>query len=113
MQSFNDIANERYKYEPNNDNDIVASNEAHHTSESRSDSQNEDLASYIAQKLSSTNTLPFLAVGYSRIPRTTIDRHLTTALEKGDTPVKLFMHLISNEALWKDYQLKKSKRDEK
>lgn len=81
-------------------------------SESRSDADNEGLAEHLSQKLGVSNKLPLYAVGYSGIPRSTIDRHLTTALEKGDIPIKLFMHLIKNEPLWRNYKEKKLKRTE-
>lgn len=59
------------------------------------------------EKLKTSNKLPLLAVGYSGIPRRVIDLHLETALDKGRSSVKLFMHLISREPLWKEYQRKK------
>jgi hypothetical protein len=108
MQRFNDIANERYKFKSFNDNDT--SNKYASKPEMREDGENESLAGYIAQKLGSDNQLPFLAVGYSGIPRSTVDRYIATAQEKGRSQVKLFMYLISKEPLWRKYQSNKAKR---
>jgi hypothetical protein len=109
MQRFNDIANERYNFKNINDNDAFKSYPLR--PETRDDGENEALADDLMEKLGSSNRLPLLAVGYSEIPRSTIDRHLTTALEKGRIPVKLFMHLIKKEPLWRKYQQKKSERE--
>jgi len=79
--------------------------------EVRSDGQNEDLAYRLMDKLHVSEIKPYLAVGYSGIPATVIDRHLATALEVGETPPALFMHLIKQEPLWRTYKLKKAARD--
>ena len=111
MNSFNDIVDEKYKVLPINDNDGLAKTSINR--EQRTDSENEALADYLLNKLGTTNKLPLLAVGYSGIPRDTINRHLTTAIERTKTsPIRLFMHLISQEAQWKNYQKRKAERDE-
>ena len=108
MDSFNDIVNERFNSKPLND--IEDSLVSRPRSEQRAHLENEALAEELRTKLSSVNKLPFLAVAYSGIPRDTINRHVTTALERSRTPIKLFMHLIKQEALWRDYQELKEKR---
>jgi hypothetical protein len=110
MESINDIANERNYLKTIND--IDAFNKYSVKPEVREDGENEELAERIAQKLGETNKLPFLAVCYSGISSGTIDRHLTTAMEKGRAPTKLFMHLISREPLWQKYQRKKAEKRE-
>jgi hypothetical protein len=109
MQGFNDIAKERYKSKDFND---IEAFKGTTRPEVRSDGENEALADDLTGKLHSTNRLPLLAVCYSGIPRATIDRHLATALEKGRSPIKLFMHLIGREPLWQRYQRKKAERQE-
>ncbi len=109
MKSINDIANERFINKPFNDVDGGLISRPR--TERRSDAENEALAAELLTKLRTGNKLPLLAVGYSGIPRDTINRHATTASEKSSTPVKLFMHLIKQEALWQDYQTNKAKRN--
>lgn len=116
MDELNDIANERLKSitindDDTNDNDSTKEGKFPVKPEKRSDNENEALADYLVAKFRSPNRLPFLAVGYSGIPRATIDRHVTTALEKGLKPVKLFMHLIKREPLWRNYKQRKRENE--
>ncbi len=106
MNNINDIANERYIH-IFNDNEV--SNQV--VKEVRVDAENEDLARYLTDVLKSNNWLPFLAVAYCGLPRTTIDRHVATAIEKGKVPAKLFMWLVRREKLWLEYKAKKEKYD--
>lgn len=107
--NFSDIASERYKSLNNNDNDID-NFKSKAKRENRTDDQNEALATRLMEKLGASEWKPFLAVAYSGIPQGTIDRHLATAQELGRNPAKLFMHMITREALWVEYQKRKSAR---
>lgn len=104
MNSFNDIVSNNY-IKPMTMN---GSGKAI-TPEQRTHSQNEELAAYLSEKLSATDSTRelYLAIAYSGIPRSTLERHLATALETGRVPAKLFSFLVCKEPLWLSYKNKK------
>lgn len=104
MKQLNDKDFDRYRKSTSSNNEPVR--------EKRSHEQNEDLGRYLASKLGATEIKPYFAVAYTGIPRDCIEKHLATALELGDSPPKLFMHLIKQEPLWSVYRQGKEARRE-
>jgi regulator of replication initiation timing len=103
MNNINDIVNKSY-------NPMTMNREIKYslTTETRTHLENESLAERLAEKLSAgENSRKFyLAVAYSGIPGSVLERHVATALETGRMPVRLFSFLVCKEPLWTKYKTK-------
>ncbi len=83
------------------------------TAEKRSHLENESLAARMSEKLSAGEDSRkfYLAVAYSGIPSSVLDRHLATALETGRVPARLFSFLVCKEPLWIQYKNKANNQE--
>lgn len=82
------------------------------TRENRTHKENEELAARLKDKFSGAELEPYLAVAYSGIPRYALENHAEIALKKGRPPARLFMFLVGQEALWKEWKRKKEAEKE-